>query len=554
MAFGYTRTLPTITGSHSDFPVLLTAGSFPATAVDGGANSIDNGGGNLRAYTNDTKTTQLSLEVVTFVTGGTPDIQVWVKIPVAATSNTIYLEADSVAISQPAVGAAFGRNSVWAAYTFVHHLTDTSSTVDSAGSSVWDIDTVGSGATNSLESPFGASSIDFDGTSTAQLDILNAESIVSAASDPLTIQMWVRPASLPADEMGIFVRRNTASSNNSFRVISDNANSGGGGSANTYLTQTDLLASRVDDLGANAMSVDNWQMLSFVNEQGVEQSGYLQGSQIYSLTTTAPSIDAGTGTAFYISGVSGYVGSRWDGQIAEVRAKESRSSSSFISTEYDNQSDPVNWGTSSAWSDSGGGAISVTGTTVNYNYSAVAASIDLTGSIDVTGQTPNYLYGAVSGLIDLTGEISIQGQTPNYTYSALSGTIDLTGVISVTGATASYNYQSIPGVIDLTGEITVLGSTPGYSYGSINGTVELGALVNVIGQTPNYNYQGVNGDVLLAGEISITGNTPSYSYSAINGFVSIGEGQVIGNVTAGFADDLYGAGFKPSVITVTFKT
>ena len=198
--------------------------------------------------------------------------------------------------------------------------------------------------------------------------------------------------------------------------------------------------------------------------------------------------------------------------------------------------------------------ITVTGATVNYPYSSISGSIDLTGSIDVTGQTPNAIYATTPGAIDLTGEISVIGSTASYLYAAENGDIDLTGAINVVGQAASYNYQQVSGAIDLTGEVTVVGATPSYSYSSVNGVIELGALISVIGQTPNYNYAGVSGEVVLAGEISVSGQTPNYSYSTISGFITIGEGQTIGNVTAGFADDVFSAGFKPSVITVNFKT
>ena len=200
------------------------------------------------------------------------------------------------------------------------------------------------------------------------------------------------------------------------------------------------------------------------------------------------------------------------------------------------------------------GGVTVTGATPNYSYIGISGTVDLTGEVLVTGQTPNYSYSPINGLIDLTGSINITGQTANYTYNSIDGNVDLTGVISIVGVTASYSYQSISGNVDLTGEISVLGVTPNYNYNSINGLVELGALISVIGQTANYNYNGVNGVIELAGEINISGSTPSYSYTAISGFVTIGEGQVIGTVTAGFADDLYSAGFKPSVITVSFKS
>ena len=200
------------------------------------------------------------------------------------------------------------------------------------------------------------------------------------------------------------------------------------------------------------------------------------------------------------------------------------------------------------------GSVDVVGQTPNYPYASISGLIDLTGAINVTGQTANYPYNAISGLIDLTAELSVTGQTPNYTYAALGGQVEFTGAISVIGATASYNYQSINGLVDLTGEISVLGQTSNYSYASINGSVELGAFITVIGNTPNYNYQNITGVVDLAGEILVNGETVGYSYSAISGFVVVGGGQAIGTVTAGFADDLYSADYKPSEITVTFKT
>lgn len=202
----------------------------------------------------------------------------------------------------------------------------------------------------------------------------------------------------------------------------------------------------------------------------------------------------------------------------------------------------------------GGGVITVTASTVNYIYSDISGSIDLTGAIDVTGQTSNYQYSAIDGTVNLTGEVVVSGQTTNYLYAALGGQVEFTGAISVIGATASYDYQSISGLVDLTGEITVLGQTAGYSYDPVNGSVELGALINVIGSSPNYNYQNINGVVNLVGEILVSGETAGYSYSAISGFVTIGGGQAIGTITAGFADDLYTADYKPDEITVTFKT
>ena len=48
--------------AQSNFVWLLTEDNFPAAAIDGGTTSILNGGGNLRCYTDDTKSTQLPID------------------------------------------------------------------------------------------------------------------------------------------------------------------------------------------------------------------------------------------------------------------------------------------------------------------------------------------------------------------------------------------------------------------------------------------------------------------------------------------------------------
>jgi len=119
----------------------------------------------------------------------------------------------------------------------------------------------------------------------------------------------------------------------------------------------------------------------------------------------------------------------------------------------------------------GGGGITITGATANYNYSAITGEIDLTGEIIVTGGTANYDYDGIVGSIDLTGEIVITGQTANYNYSAIDGSIELTGAITVIGQTANYDYDGIAADIILQGSIIVTGSTANYDYNALNGTI-----------------------------------------------------------------------------------
>ena len=121
------------------------------------------------------------------------------------------------------------------------------------------------------------------------------------------------------------------------------------------------------------------------------------------------------------------------------------------------------------------------------------------------------------------GAITVTGATPTYSYTAQTATIDLTGTIAVTGQTPSYSYTAVSASIDLTPEITVTGATATYSYSAINGVVELGAVINVVGQTPSYSYSAQNATVTLQGTIEVTGQTPSYSYTAISAAVQVGK-------------------------------
>jgi hypothetical protein len=126
--YATTITLPTITGSHSDFPVLLTAGDFPTLALDG-ANAFTNGGGNLIAYEDSTKAVRLPVHIFTFVTGASPEVYMRVKTT-AQTGQTIYLVADSTQTVQPAASSTYGSEAVYsvAQYASVEGLTDETGT------------------------------------------------------------------------------------------------------------------------------------------------------------------------------------------------------------------------------------------------------------------------------------------------------------------------------------------------------------------------------------------------------------------------------------------
>jgi len=326
MAYGYTYTLPTITGSHSDYPVLLREGDFPSSAIDGTANAIDNGGGNLRAYTSDAKTTQLPVEVVTFVSSGSQAAQVWVKIPTAATSNTIFIEADAVETTQPAVTGAYGRNAVWSDYEYVGHLNDTPT--DSTGNNT----PSESGTFGTRSSGFGSDDVyDFDG-STNNIDL--GAAVGDITTGDISLQIWAN-LDVETPFATLISRRTGGDYNWHWRTeLRDPAILIGGASPN--------------DPGS-VLSTATWYKLDLTitsNTAEYYQNGSSGGTQ-----STNNGVTRTVNTSI---GANDDLSLPFNGGLQEARIRLDAVSTNWIATEYDNQNASSNWGTVGAWADAGG--------------------------------------------------------------------------------------------------------------------------------------------------------------------------------------------------------
>ena len=326
--YGCTITVDTgkMPSSQTNFVWLATHDNFPTASKDGGAQSILNGGGNLRCYTDDTKTTQIPIEVVTFVTGGTPDIQVWGLSPTLNVAGTVYIEADTVAISQPAVGAAFGRNATWVDYVAVTH----DGVTDSTGSATPTNANLAVGAAFN-----GVDSVRFNGTN-SRIDIT-----LSTLPYPFALSAWSDFDVLGDTIMGVgdkdvtnrFHRSATSTVSSSFVTQSfdgtiQSADSGvnpSGGfrkcvsifeSATSRFSQVDL-STRVQDTAS--VSVTGIDRFTIGTEPDSTPFSWLDADALFfKLYGFAPSQD-------------------------------------FADSEYNNQSDPSTFWTTSAWADQDAG-------------------------------------------------------------------------------------------------------------------------------------------------------------------------------------------------------
>ena len=183
----------------------------------------------------------------------------------------------------------------------------------------------------------------------------------------------------------------------------------------------------------------------------------------------------------------------------------------------------------SAWVDLGGSGVTVTATLGTIDYTSIDTIVSLAGAIDLNTTLGAISYSSQNVLVSLAGSIDLSATLGAINYSSQNTTVSVTGDVDVIVTLGAINYLSNNATISLASE-TIINTT-------------LGAI----------DYTSQDTAVILSGLIDITSTLGSIVYNSYPVIVSIGEGQVIGNVTTSFADNIYTAGFKPATITVSFK-
>lgn len=116
------------------FVAVITKDNLPTSAFDTGTTSCLNGGGDWRFSTDINGTNQLPCDIVTCVTSATPanvEFIAWIRFPTYSSgSREVYAFWNRAGQTQPATGAAFGRDEVWQDFELVVHQ---GTTIDSTG-------------------------------------------------------------------------------------------------------------------------------------------------------------------------------------------------------------------------------------------------------------------------------------------------------------------------------------------------------------------------------------------------------------------------------------
>ena len=315
-------------------PLVIKTADFPAAALDGTANAILNGGGNLRAYTDSSKATRLPLDIVTLVSSGSPDALVHARIDTAESAATIYFETHESETTQPAVGAAFGRNAVWADYEAVLHLSETGD-----GTAGEYIDSSGNGHDGQLTSgtsppaaittnhPFGGTWSGF-GNSHA-ITLANTAAMITGGDFNFSIFYNV---TLLNNAKGLFGNRFGSSSDYAQMKLNGQVRVNGAGDVTVGGTQAtaDVTNKMQADVGAG----------------GIEyfQNGASKNTGSGQTLTTDDDFRIGT---YYDASSERFI----NGNACEARIRKSKLGATWVAVEYANQIGNGDWATSSAWAE-----------------------------------------------------------------------------------------------------------------------------------------------------------------------------------------------------------
>jgi len=514
----YTRlidyVLPTITGSHSDFVMLLKYDDFN---VSDALHFIDQGGGDLRFSSDESGNNQLPCEVVEFDKVGNL-IQVWVKIPNASTGQVIYIWGDNTGDSQPAVTDTYGRNAVWTSLVAHYSLNDNSG-VDSTGSNP-----LSATATNTVSGAYGNAQ-QFSGQ-------VYDGSITGLNTTTRYISAWVKPDSLTNNQY-ISTLIGGSKSNLTAVILGYqdgfiNAYDEGYPTGNANQT-------------ALAVSTTQWSKFVYQWDSG-RIKGYLDGVEIFDyadtmLNQTPTQIRVGSSSAsdFYLGAMQGYE----VGAIAK--------SASLIATEYQNQSTAGAWGTPTRV---GGGA-------VTYDFEL------LSNSASSQFNNLNLAYNRLFNINTLSSNAQFNSLTLNYNRALKLNTLSSTAQFSnltleYVQLGTTYNFELSPlntsaGFDDLNLSYNRLFNLNTLSSNAVFSDLDFSSgllfALNSLSSTAQFNQVQLTHNRVL----NINPLTSSASFKSINidysGFIE----QRIDNYSIAYASDLITVNYQNDLIKVSYK-
>lgn len=127
----------------------------------------------------------------------------------------------------------------------------------------------------------------------------------------------------------------------------------------------------------------------------------------------------------------------------------------------------------SAWIDLGGGGITVTADSQDYNVNFYDGIVSLTGEIAVTGESQTHNVTFYDATIDLTGEVLVNAEYQNYQVQFFDAQVSLISGIEVQAQSQDYDVTFFDASVQLSGEINVSAESQNYSVTFYDATVSI---------------------------------------------------------------------------------
>jgi len=327
----------------SDYPVLLTEVNFPDGMKDSDlATACQNGGGDIRFSSTEptavdgTGATQIALEVVSFVTNATPaSATAEIHVPVASLSSvgatTIYAAwGTSGSSTQPAIDSTFGAENVWnSAYKMVHHMEDatTSITLDSTDNDNDGTKGVAAQPPVTSSGKFGDAQ-DFDGNN----DGINTpgESDFDASSRIISTSVWIKTTDEGTAD--IVSKGGYTGGYNALAIKSDKI---------LVNTREDPAADAFYRYSSDTINDGDWHnIVSVINCATKDIDIYIDGALNQAILIGSDSC-ADNDAVVTMGWRNQSTGLQFDGILDEVKISNIERTSTWISTEHNNQDAPA---------------------------------------------------------------------------------------------------------------------------------------------------------------------------------------------------------------------
>lgn len=312
--------------TQTDFPVLVSQIDNRFKTVANGGHVKNANGYDIRPYSDSGISTAITGYELERYNASTGEVIMWVKVGSLDSSTTpIYLAYGKSSLTTDGSSTTTWSNS----FLGVYHLTDGSTlNVNSATGS-------NNGTNNGVTATTGQ--IDgagaFASASTQFIDVGSGMNPVA-----ITYSVWINATSFP-NAYNATIARNSALGANGFSVLLVKST----GKLACYIQLTGGTNTSYDGTGSHTLSSGTWYYCTMTYSNAAGLIGYVDAASDgtaaggFDLSTVAVSTDIGRDPT-----VSNQY---WNGKIDEVRIASVARSADWITTEYNNQSNPATFET-----------------------------------------------------------------------------------------------------------------------------------------------------------------------------------------------------------------